>query len=110
MFAAVAARDLDRFWAVVAPDSVLITDRRWPGGGTFRGTEEIGGFVDEFLSAFAEIHFEEDADPVETGDGIRMSGRWVGSGAASGAETHSFEITVDIAAREQLEVLDFRFA
>lgn len=110
MFAAIAAREMDRFWATLEPDCVLITDRRWPGGGEFRGTEAIAGFVDEFRSAFSEIHFEESAEPLETERGVRMSGRWVGSGAASGIETHSFDITVDVQASSRLSELGFLFA
>lgn len=110
MFAALAVRDMGRFWATIAPDCVLRTDPAWPGGGEFRGTEAIAAFVEEFLSAFAEIHFEEDAEPVETDLGIAMRGHWIGSGAVSGAETESFHVTVEIAARDQLTELDFRFA
>lgn len=110
MFAAIAVRDMERFWATIAPDCVLRTDPTWPGGGEFRGTEAIAGFVEEFLSAFGDIHFEEDAEPVETDRGIAMRGRWIGSGAASGIETQSFHVTVDIAATDRLKALDFRFA
>ena len=110
MFAGIATRDMDRFWATIDDECVLITDRRWPGGGEFRGREAIGGFVDEFLSAFAEIHFEESTEPVETERGVRLAGRWVGSGLASGIETHSFDVTVDVIAAERLRELDFRFA
>lgn len=110
MFAAVAVRDLDRFFATLAPDCVLRTDPAWPGGGEFRGTAAIAGFVDEFLSAFSSIHFEEDAEPVLTASGVTMRGHWIGSGAASGIETESFHVTVRIEAEELLTELDFRFA
>ena len=110
MFAAVSVRDLDRFFATLAPDCVVRTDRAWPGGGEFRGTAAIAGFVDEFLSAFSSIHFEEDAEPVLTASGVTMRGHWIGSGAASGIETESFHVTVRIEADELLTELDFRFA
>jgi len=110
MFAALAVRDMERFWATIDPDCVLRTDPTWPGGGEFRGTEAVAGFLEEFLSAFADIHFEEDAEPVETAGGVVLRGRWVGSGAASGIETESLHVTVEISAGDRLTELNFRFA
>lgn len=104
------AGDLEGFWAMpYADDLVVATDPSWPGGGEFHGIDEFRRFIGQFLEAFDEIRFEEDAEPEIVGDAAIFHGRWIGLGATSGIETASpaFFVVFRAVAGRTTEVLFF---
>jgi SnoaL-like domain len=86
---------MERFWGLAAPDIVMATDRRWPGGGEFHGREEFERFLGQFTEAFSDVHYENTQAPAAHGADVALfTGKWVGQGAASGIETISFEFSM----------------
>ena len=83
-------------WDLVDPDVVLVTDPSWPGGGEFRGSEQYQWFMTQFLEAFEGIRFQPESEPEAIGEAALFHGRWVGLGAASGAETTSMPFWVAV--------------
>jgi ketosteroid isomerase-like protein len=80
------ARDMDRLFSLLTEDTVVRTDRDWPGGGEFRGRAQIEPFLIEFLDPWNELRYEVREEPVEVGPWLVERGRWHGTGRSSGIE------------------------
>jgi hypothetical protein len=102
------ARDWDAYFELATDDVVMRTDPAWPGGGTYRGREEIMHFAEQFLEPWEELRYEQvgDHDVIDERRLVER-GSWVGSGLASGI-AGTVEFTVVISFRGPLiERADF---
>ncbi|MDP9187962.1 MAG: nuclear transport factor 2 family protein, partial [Actinomycetota bacterium] len=55
-------RDWDRFFTLTTADYVARTDPQWPGGGEFRGREQLLGFLEQFLEPWEAMRYERTSD------------------------------------------------
>ena len=86
LWGAFNARDWNRFFSLATPDYVARTDVRWPGGGEFRGRDELMRFLEQFLDPWEELRYERTDDPEIINGHVVERGRWAGRGRATGIE------------------------
>jgi len=79
-------RDVDRMFSMVTGDVLLLTDPDWPGGGSFRGREEILRFTEEFLEPWEDVRYETVTEGAEVGGRLVERGRWSATGRSTGIE------------------------
>ncbi len=101
---------MDDFWGLMHPEVVMVTDPLWPGGGTYEGIDGFKRFLEQFVEAFSEVHWEQVREPEVIRDLALFRGRWVGSGASTGIEAASVEFSVVFAARDgRVDLVRFSF-
>ena len=101
-FALFNAGDLEAFRELQHPQIVMVTDRMWPGGGSYEGLEAFERFLEQFREAFSDVRFEPSREPEAIGEFALFRGRWVGTGASTGIQTESFEFSIVFGSREGL--------
>jgi hypothetical protein len=84
VFDAFNRRDWEGMFSLQTDDIAVRSDPRWPGGGEFRGREEIMRFMDQFLEPWEEIRYQAVSNPIEVNGRLVERGSWVGSGRSSG--------------------------
>src|ERR1700741_4710118 len=95
IYAAMAARDFDRLFAMIDPEVVITQDERLPWGGRFEGHDGVAAFAlaltGTINSAVTELAvFEADDEVVQYG---RTAGTVVATGAAFDVpEVHRWKI------------------
>ena len=80
------AGDVDALLHRADPGIVMATAREWPGGGVYRGADEVRRFIQEFRGDWAEIRFERLTSET-VGDRLVERSRWLGRGRTTGIET-----------------------
>jgi hypothetical protein len=85
---ALNARDFDRYLAYTAPDFVVCTDSRAPGGQVTVGLAGIERFVEHIQEDGTEFAYEFIEGPVAEGDRVFSHDRWT---VGTGDEARSME-------------------
>jgi ketosteroid isomerase-like protein len=81
------AQDLEGFMDCFSADAVVVSDERFPGGGTFEGRDAARGFFTDAREVWeggSRVDFHEFR---EVGGHVLGEFTWSATGGASGAET-----------------------
>jgi uncharacterized protein len=77
--------DVEAALEALDPDAVWRDSPELPGGGEFRGREELTGFLSDFLAEWRDFHQRID-DAVHEGDRVAVVIHLLATGRASGIE------------------------